>query len=207
MVRQGIIHLLHSAGITVVGESGSAVDAIQRIPSLHPDVVILDGRLPDGSGIDVCREIRSIDSSIRSVVLTAYSDDEAILAAILAGANGYLLKEIGSDDFADKVRRVAAGENLFSPEMRDRVVARLQAAEDSDPRLANLTSQEKRVLSLVAEGLTNRQIAQHLFLAEKTVRNYVSILLAKLGFERRTQAAIFISRGSVRFRDDPDWLR
>ena len=206
IVRHGIVQLLQNDGIAVVGESGSALDAIRRIPSLRPDVVILDGRLPDGSGVDVCREIRSVDPAIRSIILTAYADDEALLAAILAGAHGYLLKEIGSADFADKVRRVAAGSTLFTPELHDRVVARLQAVENTDPRLASLSAQERKVLALVARGMTNRQIAQNMFLAEKTVRNYVSILLAKMGFERRTQAAIFISRGSVQFRDDPDWV-
>jgi DNA-binding NarL/FixJ family response regulator len=194
VVRQGLRHILERAGMQVVGESGSAVDATQRIPALHPDVVILDGRLPDGTGTDVCRAVRVVDSDIRCVILTAYSDDEALLGAILAGADGYLLKEIGSEDLATQIRRVAAGESLFRPELHDLVLGRLRKFAESDPRFAGLSNQERRVLTLIGKGMTNRQIAQHMHLAEKTVRNYVSILFAKLGFERRTQAAIFISR-------------
>ncbi|MBM7847332.1 response regulator [Arthrobacter roseus] len=194
LVRLGLRELLEGEGFVVVGESGSAKEATRRIPALSPDVSILDARLPDGSGIEVCRDVRSVDSSLKCVILTSYDDDQALRGAVLAGAAGYILKEILGSDLVGKVRRAAAGESLFEPGMKDRIIAGLRDAPEEDSRLAGLTTQEKKVLALIGGGLTNREIGTELFLAEKTVKNYVSSLLAKLGFQRRTQAAVFISR-------------
>ena len=187
-------HLLSQDGdIEVVGESGSAEEAIRRIPALRPDVAILDGRLPDGSGIDVCREVRSRDPHIAALVLTSYDDDEALFSAIMAGAAGYILKQVRGQDLLDAVRRVAAGQSLLDPAVTQQVLDRLREGART-PRLKALTEQERKVLELIGEGLTNRAIGERMFLAEKTVKNYVSSLLAKLGLERRTQAAVFASK-------------
>ncbi len=195
IVRRGLRELLEADGtIEVIGESGLAAEATRRIPALRPDVAVLDGRLPDGSGIDVCRDVRSIDPTIACLILTSYDDDEALLNAIMAGASGYVLKEIRGTALVDAIHRVANGESLLDPEVTQRVVARLREGPASDPALGSLTPQERRILLLIAEGLTNRQIAERMFLAEKTVKNYVSSLLAKLGMERRTQAAVFAAR-------------
>jgi DNA-binding NarL/FixJ family response regulator len=195
IVRRGLRELLESDGtISVVGESGSAREAARRIPALRPDVAILDGRLPDGTGMDVCRDVRSLDPSIACLILTSYDDDEALVAAIMAGAAGYVLKQIRGNELVAAVHRVAQGQSLMDPQLTQRVVQRIRQQPDDDPALAGLTDQERRILLLIAEGLTNRQIAERLFLAEKTVKNYVSSLLAKLGMERRTQAAVFASR-------------
>jgi len=195
VVRRGLRELLESAGdIVVVGESGSAVEATSRIPALRPDVAILDGRLPDGSGVDVCRDIRSVDPSIRALILTSYDDDEALFAAILAGASGYVLKQITGHDLLDTVRRVAAGQSMIDPALTARVLDRVRNGVPEGDELADLTAREREILELIAEGLTNRQIGERLFLAEKTVKNYVSSLLAKLGLERRTQAAVLATR-------------
>jgi two-component system response regulator DevR len=192
IVRRGIKDLLESAGdIVVVGESGSAAEATRRIPALRPDVAILDGRLPDGSGIDVCREVRSRHPEIRALILTSYDDDEALFAAIMAGAAGYILKQVGGNDFVETVRRVAAGQSMLDPAVTAQVLERVRNGPKTDPALEQLTDQELRILELVAEGMTNRQMAENMFLAEKTVKNYVSSMLAKLGLESRTQAAIF----------------
>jgi len=195
VVRRGLRDLLESEDdIEIVGESGSAVEAISRIPALRPDVAVLDGRLPDGSGVEVCREVRSVDPSIKAVILTSYDDDEALFAAILAGAAGYVLKQIAGNDLLDGVRRVAAGESLLDPSLIARVLERVRTGADEHPELASLTEQERKILALIAEGLTNRQIGERMFLAEKTVKNYVSSILSKLGLERRTQAAVLASR-------------
>jgi DNA-binding NarL/FixJ family response regulator len=195
IVRRGLRELLESDGtITVVGESGLAREAARRIPALRPDVAILDGRLPDGTGMDVCRDVRSIDPSIACLILTSYDDDEALVAAIMAGAAGYVLKQIRGNELLAAVHRVAQGQSLIDPKLTQRVVHRIREQPQDDPALASLTDQERRILLLIAEGLTNRQIAERMFLAEKTVKNYVSSLLAKLGMERRTQAAVFASR-------------
>ncbi len=195
VVRRGLRELLESQGdITVVGESGSAAEATRRIPALRPDVAILDGRLGDGSGVDVCREVRSADPSIRALILTSYDDDEALFAAILAGASGYVLKQIAGNDLLDTIRRVAAGQSLIDPSLTARVLDRVRGGGQPADELAGLTPREREILGLIAEGLTNRQIGERLFLAEKTVKNYVSGLLAKLGVERRTQAAVLASR-------------
>ena len=180
--------------MVVVGESGSAVEADSRIPALHPHIAILDGRLPDGSGIEVCRSVRSIDASIKVLILTSYDDDDALFAAIMAGASGYVLKEVSSTALIDAVRQVAEGRSLLDPAVTQRVLERIRRGEDDARELDQLTDQERRILELIAEGLTNRQIAERLFLAEKTVKNYVSSVLAKLGLERRTQAAVLASK-------------
>ena len=195
LVRRGIRELLESEGdIVVVGESGSAQEAARRIPALRPDVAILDGRLPDGSGIDVCREIRSVDPSIKALILTSYDDDDALFAAIMGGASGYILKQVRGNDFVDTVRRVAAGQSTLDPAMTAQVLERVRTGPPQDRELEGLTAQEQRILELIGEGLTNRQIAERMYLAEKTVKNYVSSMLAKLGLTSRTQAAIFATK-------------
>jgi two-component system, NarL family, response regulator DevR len=195
VVRRGLSDLLESQGdIEVVGESGLAQEATNRIPALRPDVAILDARLPDGSGIDVCRDIRTVDSSIKGLILTSYEDDEALFAAIMAGAAGYVLKQIRGTDLVDAVRRVAAGQSLLDPAVTQRVLERIRSGVEQPRELKSLTDQERRILEFIAEGLTNREIAGKMFLAEKTVKNYVSSLLAKLGLERRTQAAVLATR-------------
>jgi two-component system response regulator DevR len=195
VVRRGLVDLLQAAGdIEVVGESGSAQEAARRIPAMRPDVAILDARLPDGNGIDVCRDVRAIDSTIKGLILTSYEDDEALFAAIMAGAAGYVLKQIRGTDLVDAVRRVAAGQSLLDPAVTQRVLERIRHGVEQPRELASLTDQERRILEFIAEGLTNREIAGRMFLAEKTVKNYVSSLLAKLGLERRTQAAVLATR-------------
>src|SRR5688500_12692222 len=196
VVRRGLVALLEATGeIEVVGESGSALEAARRIPAIRPDVAVLDARLPDGSGIDVCRDIRSADPEIKALILTSYQDDEALFSAIMAGAAGYVLKQIRGTDLVDAIRRVAAGQSLLDPAVTQQVLERIRHGADSEPEeLKALTAQERRILELIAEGMTNRQIGEELFLAEKTVKNYVSSLLAKLGLERRTQAAILATK-------------
>ncbi|MDT4891401.1 MAG: hypothetical protein QOE97_436 [Pseudonocardiales bacterium] len=192
IVRRGIADLLAGAdGITVVGEAGTAAEALARIPASRPHVALLDGRLPDGSGVDVCRDIRSLVPQTRCLILTSYDDDDALFAAVMAGAAGYLLKEIRGNSLVDAVRQVAAGNSLLDPSMTERLLARLRDGEPQDAQFASLTDREKDILNLITDGLTNRQIGERLFLAEKTVKNYVSGLLAKLGMQRRTQAAVF----------------
>jgi two-component system response regulator DevR len=195
VVRRGLKELLESDGdIEVVGESGSAAEATRRIPALRPDVAVLDARLPDGSGIDVCRDVRSREPNTAALILTSYDDDEALFAAIMAGAAGYVLKQIRGTDLVDAVRRVAAGQSLLDPAVTQQVLDRLRRGPEENSALAPLTDQERRILELIGEGMTNRQIAEAMFLAEKTVKNYVSSLLAKLGLERRTQAAVFAAK-------------
>ncbi len=192
IVRRGIRELLESEpDIEVIGESGLAEEAARRIPALRPHVAILDGRLPDGSGIDVCREVRSQDPSIHALILTSYDDDEALFSAIMAGAAGYVLKQVRGNDFIDMVRRVAAGQSTLDPSVTAQVLERVRNGPPVDKDLEGLTEQELRILDLIGEGLTNREIAQKMYLAEKTVKNYVSSMLAKLGLSSRTQAAIF----------------
>ena len=195
VVRTGLRALLEAGDdIAVVGEAGTVADALARIPSTKPDVAILDVRLPDGSGVEVCREIRSASPEIACVMLTSYADDEALIASIMAGAAGYVLKQVGSLDLLDTIRRAGTGQSLLNPALTERVLERLRDGPRADPRLASLTPQERRILDLIAEGQTNRQIAETMFLAEKTIKNYVSNLLAKLGMESRTQAATFAAR-------------
>jgi two-component system, NarL family, response regulator DevR len=195
VVRTGLRTLIESSrDLEVVGEAATAHDALVRIPLTRPDVAVLDVRLPDGSGIEVCREIRSKMPEISCVMLTSYADDEALIAAIMAGAAGYVLKQIGGSDLIEDIRRVSSGESILDPVLTEQVIKRLRDGPEVDARLRSLTPQERRILDLIAEGQTNRQIADALFLAEKTVKNYVSNLLSKLGMERRTQAAVFAAR-------------
>lgn len=195
VVRTGLRALLESAeDLEVVGEAGTMADALVRIPLANPDVAVLDVRLPDGSGIEVCREVRSDHPDVACLMLTSYADDEALLAAVMAGAAGYVLKQVGGTDLVADVRKVAAGGSLLDPRLTERVLDRIRQGPQEDKRLATLTAQERRILDQIAQGRTNRQIGEELFLAEKTVKNYVSNLLAKLGMERRTEAAVFATR-------------
>jgi two-component system response regulator DevR len=195
LVRRGLHELLSlEDDLEVVGEAASAHEALARIPATTPDVAVLDVRLPDGSGVEVCREIRSSFPDVHCLMLTSYADDEAMVDALLAGAGGYVLKDIRGADLVGAVRRIAAGESLLDPKATERVLNRLRSGPTGDNRLQGLTGQERRILELIGEGLTNRQIGERLHLAEKTVKNYVSSLLAKLGMERRTQAAAYIAR-------------
>jgi two-component system, NarL family, response regulator DevR len=192
VVRRGIGDLLTAAGgIEIVGEASTAQEALTRLPAVVPDVAILDARLPDGSGVDVCRDIRSAFPQVRCLILTSYDDSDAVFAAVMAGASGYLLKEIRGASLVDAVREVAAGHSLLDPAVTERVLTRLRDGEPTDPLLATLSAREREMLTYITEGLTNRQIAERSFLAEKTVKNYVSGLLGKLGVTSRTQAAIF----------------
>ena len=195
IVRRGLRDLLESEGdIVVVGDSGSAAEAQRRIPALRPHVAVLDARLPDGNGIDVCRAIRSVDPTIQALILTSYDDDEALFASIMAGAAGYILKQVGGNDLVGAIRRVASGQSMLDPAVTARVLERVRMGTKGPDELSGLTEQERHVLELIAEGMTNRQISEQMFLAEKTVKNYVSSILAKLGLERRTQAAVLASK-------------
>ncbi|MFE2585239.1 response regulator [Streptomyces sp. NPDC059378] len=197
VVRRGVHEMLSvEDDIEVVGEAGTAAEALARIPATRPDVAVLDVRLPDGSGVEVCREVRSRDESVGCLMLTSFADDEALLDAIMAGASGYVLKAIRGNELLSAVRDVAAGKSLIDPQAAARVRMRLRegAGARSDDRLARLTEQERRILDLIGEGLTNRQIGERLHLAEKTIKNYVSGLLSKLEMQRRSQAAAFVAR-------------
>jgi two-component system, NarL family, response regulator DevR len=191
LVRRGIAGLLEAEpDIRIVGEAGTASQARSRILATRPDVALLDVRMPDGSGIDVCRDIRSAAPDVQCLILTAYDDDEAIYAAVIAGAAGYVLKDIRGVGLVDSVRKVAAGKSLLDPALTARVVERMRGGEHGDVRLESLSARERQIMSLIADGLTNREIGLRLSLAEKTIKNYVSGLLSKLGLQRRTQAAV-----------------
>ena len=193
VVRRGLRDLLEAEDdLEVVGEAGTAEEAYGRIPATRPDVAVLDVRLPDGDGIEVCREIRSKHPEIQCLMLTSFADDEALFSSIMAGASGYLLKQVKGTDLVGGIRRVGAGESLLDPSLTQKVLERLRSPEDDE--LAGLTPQERKILDLIAEGLTNRQIGERMFLAEKTVKNYVSNLLSKLGMSRRTEAAVYAAR-------------
>jgi DNA-binding NarL/FixJ family response regulator len=195
VVRRGLRELLEAEGdIEVVGEAGSAEEALRRVPATKPDVAVLDVRLGDGNGIEVCRDLRSENDGISCLMLTSYADDEALFDSIMAGAAGYVLKQIKGNELVDAVRRVAAGQSLLDPSVTQQVLDRLRRGAEEDERLASLTDQERRILEHLAEGLTNREIAERMFLAEKTVKNYVSNLLAKMGMQRRTEAAVYAAR-------------
>ena len=192
IVRRGIADLLQSEDdIVVVGEAGTAAEALRRIPAAAPDVAVLDARLPDGSGIEVCRDVRSSAPGIRCLILTSYDDNDAVFAAVMAGAAGYLLKEVRGSYLVDAIRQVAAGKSLMDPAVTERLLTRLRDGAPQDRRLSGLTVREREVLTLISDGMTNREIGERLFLAEKTIKNYVSGLLTKLGMQRRTQAAVF----------------
>lgn len=191
VVRRGVQHMLEADGdITVIGEASTASEALARVPALRPQVAVLDVQLPDGSGIDVCRDLRSALPDLACLMLTSFADDDAMLGAIMAGAQGFVLKQIRGSNLVDAVRAVASGGSLLDPTTTKRVMDRLRRHGESQNRLASLSDQERKVLDLIGEGLTNRQIGERMFLAEKTVKNYVSNVLAKLGLERRTQAAV-----------------
>jgi DNA-binding NarL/FixJ family response regulator len=196
IVRRGLVQLLAQADdINVVGQADSATAAVAQAPRLKPDVAIIDVRLPDGDGVTVCREIRSLlQPPPACLMLTSYSDDEALFGAIMAGASGYMLKEVSGNDLVAAVRSLASGGSLLHAGVTATVLQRLRGGPEEDPRYAALSPQERRILDLIAEGMTNRQIANRLFLAEKTVKNYVSSLLHKLGFDRRTEAGVYAAR-------------
>jgi DNA-binding NarL/FixJ family response regulator len=195
IVRRGVQEVLEAeSDITVVGQAGTAASALARIPALRPDVAVLDVRLPDGDGVSVCRDIRSKMPGVACLMLTSYGDDEALFDAIMAGAAGYVLKQIRGTDLVGAVRTVASGKSMLDPEAASRLMKRMrEQAARSDP-LAGLTDQQRRILELIGEGLTNREIGERLFLAEKTVKNYVSALFTNLGMQRRTQAAAYAAR-------------
>ena len=194
VVRRGIADMINAEpDLEVVGEASTARQAVARVAATVPDVAVLDVRLPDGSGIDVCRTIRSANPGVQCLMLTAYDDDEASYSAVLAGASGYVLKDIRGQHLVESIRRVARGESLVQKAVTRKVVTELTGTAADSPA-SNLTTRERQVLELIAEGLTNRQIGDQLDLAEKTVKNYVSGLLAKLGMERRTQAAVYGAR-------------
>ena len=200
IVRRGVRELLDSTDdISVIGEAGTVVDALFLIPQNLPDILVLDVRLPDGSGIEVCREIRSEHPEVRCLMLTAFEEDDALLNAVLAGADGFVLKKIQGNELVEAVRAIAGGRSLLDATNLDSARGRLRSRGDNaDARLQYLTPQELRILECLADGLTNRQIAEKMFLAEKTVKNYVSSLLSKMGVSRRTEAAVFAARKQVR---------
>lgn len=192
LVRRGLVNLMASThDLVVVGEAATAAEALRRIPAVRPDIALLDERLPDGSGIAVCRDIRSSLPDVRCLILTSYDDDEALYAAVMAGASGYLLKEIVGSTLLEDIRQVARGRSLLDPAVTQKLMERLRAPVRADPLVEGLTPRELEIIDLIADGCTNRQIGERLFLAEKTVKNYVTTVLMKLGMERRTQAAVF----------------
>ena len=195
VVRRGVRDLLEEEpDIEVVGEAGTAASALARIPALRPDVAVLDVKLPDGDGVSVCREIRSRVPEVRCLMLTSFDDNQALLDAVMAGAAGYVIKQIRGSDLVGAVRTVAAGQSMLDPQAASQLVARLRDRTAKADPLAALTGQERRILELIGEGLTNRQIGERMFLAEKTVKNYTSALFVKLGMSRRTQAAAYAAR-------------
>ena len=195
IVRKGLRTMIEAEDdLAVVGEAGSVEDAIRRDGFDEPDVVILDVRLPDGSGVEACREIRARWPHISVLMLTSFADDEALFASIMAGASGYVLKQIKGSDLLRSIRRAGRGESLLDPEMTSRVFRRIRGEEPNDPLLGKLSTQERKTLDFIADGLTNRQIAEEMFLAEKTVKNYVSKVLSKLEMSRRSEAAAYVAR-------------
>lgn len=204
VVRRGVRDMLETASdIVVVGEAATASDALTMVPELRPDVAVLDVRLPDGDGITVCRELRSQLPDVACLMLTSFTDDEALFDAIMAGAAGYVLKQIRGADLVAAIKTVAAGRSMIDASVTAQVMERLREGNRDANRLQSLTEQERRILDLIGEGLTNRQIGERLYLAEKTVKNYVSNLLSKLGMQRRTQAAVL----ATKLRPDGDPLR
>lgn len=205
IVRRGVRELLEAEeDLEVVGEAETAERALPRVSATRPDVAVLDVRLPDGDGVEVCRDIRSTHPEVQCIMLTSFADDEAVYAAIMAGASGYVLKQVRGDELIEGIRRVAAGESLLDPAVTTRVLDRLRTQQNEDDELKALTEQERKILDLIAEGMTNRQIGEQLFLAEKTVKNYVSNVLSKLGMSRRTEAAAYAARLSERRARHPE---
>ena len=203
VVRRGLSDLLTGAGLSVVGEASTVAEALARIPAVAPEVAVLDVQLPDGSGVEVCRDLRDRMPDLRCLMLTSFSDDEALFDAVMAGAVGYVLKDIRGNDLVAAIERVAAGESLLDPVATARLVERFRTPDPRDELVAQLTPQETRLLGLLAEGLTNRAIAEQMYLSEKTVKNYVSNLLAKMGMSRRTEAAVYAARLDERDRRRP----
>jgi DNA-binding NarL/FixJ family response regulator len=204
VVRRGVRDMLEAEDdFEVVGEAGTVEEALNRIHAVSPDVAVLDVRLPDGSGVELCRELRANHPSIACLMLTSFDDDEALFEAIVAGAAGYVLKQVKGNDIVNAVRKVGAGASLLDPSMTSRVMERLRSGSNEDPRLAALSGQERRILELLADGKSNRQIAAEMFLAEKTVKNYVSNLLSKMGMSRRTEAAVYAARHAERHQRRP----
>ncbi|WP_149830058.1 response regulator [Streptomyces tailanensis] len=206
VVRRGVHDLLDDEpDITVVGEAANVEQALVRVPALRPQVAVLDVRLPDGDGVTVCRELRSRMPELACLMLTSFDDEEALLDSIMAGASGYVLKQIQGSDLVSAVRTVAAGQSLLDPSATAKVMARLRQGQEPEPEpdaLPGLTEREREILALIGEGLTNRQIGQRLYLAEKTVKNHISRLLAKLGVERRIQAAVIATQAQDRLKQD-----
>jgi two-component system response regulator DevR len=201
IVRRGLREMLEADGeFEVVGEAGTAEEAVGRIPATTPHVAVLDVRLPDGDGVEVCREVRSRHPEIACLMLTSYSDDEALFEAIMAGAAGYLLKQVRGNELVEAIRTVASGRSLLDPAVTQKVLERIRAGTAEDAGIAQLTDQERKIFELIGEGYTNRQIAEHVHLAEKTVKNYVSNMLMKLGMDRRTEAAAYAARIDERRR-------
>jgi two-component system response regulator DevR len=195
VVRAGLKALIDSQDdMSVVGEAGTAEEGVRRVGFDEPDVVVLDVRLPDASGVEACRDIRERFPDVKVLMLTSFADEEALMAAILAGASGYVLKRIKTDELVTDIRKVGAGESLLDPEMTDRLFQRLRTGSSEDPLLGQLTNQERTIVEHIADGLTNKQIAEEMFLAEKTVKNYVSNVLAKMGMSRRSEAAAYVAR-------------
>jgi len=204
IVRRGVRELLESAGgIEVIGEASNAADAPGRVHAIDPDVAVLDVRLPDGDGVEVCREIRALHPRTACLMLTSFADDEALFQAIMAGASGFVLKQVRGNDLVDAVRRVADGQSMLDPAVTARVLERLRRGPEEDERIARLTPQEREILLLMAEGLTNRAIGQRMYLAEKTVKNYVTSVLSKMQVTRRTEAAVYAAR-HLRQHSDPE---
>jgi DNA-binding NarL/FixJ family response regulator len=195
IVRRGLRELLEAEDdLEVVGEASTGEEALARIPATRPDVAVLDVRLGEGSGVEVCRDVRSAHPEIQCLMLTSYADDEALFDAIMAGAAGYVLKQVRGAELVEGIRRVATGQSLLDPSVTTKVLERLRRAPAEDERFASLTDQERKILDLLAEGRTNRQIGTELFLAEKTVKNYVSNMLTKMGMQGRTEAAVYAAR-------------
>ena len=195
LVRRGVVDLLRGTNeFTLVGEATTAAEALTALPAVRPDVAVIEARLPDGSGVDVCREIRLNVPDVNVLMMSTVDSDDLLFDSIIAGASGYLLKNISGNDLLENLRTVAAGRSLLDPSLTSRVLQRLRQGNEREERLGKLTDQERRILELIGEGLTNRQIAEEIHLAEKTVKNYVSNMLAKLGMERRTQAAAYAAR-------------
>lgn len=195
VVRAGIKAMIDAQDdMEVVGEAGTVEDGVRRVGYDEPDVVVLDVRLPDGSGVEACRDIRDRFPDVKALMLTSFADEEALMSAILAGAAGYVLKRVKGSDLVDDIRRVGSGESLLDPEMTEKLFERLRSGPKTDPLLAKLSDQEREIVHHIADGKTNKQIAEEMFLAEKTVKNYVSNLLAKMGMSRRSEAAAYVAR-------------
>lgn len=205
IVRRGVADMLEATGeFEVVGEASTGAEAISRVDGCQPDVAVVDLRLPDVDGVEVCREIRSKHPDLACLILTSFADDEALVEAVMAGASGYVLKQIRGNEIVSSIRRVAAGESLLDPALTQRVLERIRKGSEDDQRLAELTPQERRIFDLIGEGRTNRQIADEMYLAEKTVKNYVSNLLMKLDMSRRTEVAAYAARLDERKRRRDD---